>query len=201
MEELVKKLVEEEVKRQYEKTKTPTASSNNGESTEEKRTQATSRNNGANVDNRRTPQVATRLNGLLNRVRHNAATPKQSKIKSAKPMTIQVRYIRETEEGKEYIQQNKGGGNRFVQVENSDATFADLLDRCFQIYFIDGENYFYEKREDVEAVILDVAERVVGEEKISSFLSARGLFPSVSQLGFISKQEAISMTKKKHNLW
>lgn len=93
-------------------------------------------------------------------------------------MTIQVRFIRETEEGKEYVQQNKGGGNRFVQFENSDATFADLLDCCFQIYFIGGENYFYEKREDVEAVILDVSERVVSEEKFSSFLSARGLFPS-----------------------
>ena len=128
---------------------------------------------------KRTPEVVTRMNTLLNRVANgtNKIGVGKSKFKG---ITVQVRYLRETfDQISEFISPKEGGGSRFIPFPNKPPTFQELLDRSFEVFFIDGQNYFGEKLENVNIEIFDITENHVDlDQSVSEYLSKRGLYPS-----------------------
>jgi len=119
--------------------------------------------------------MVTRMNSLLSHVGQGtkAARGKQ------KAMTIQVRYLRDIFGEKEYVAPKDGGGSRFITLDVPNPTFQDLLNRSFDVYFIDGENFYGERKENVNVKMLDITERaVVPHVKVFDYLQKRGLYPS-----------------------
>ena len=92
MESLVRKIVKEEVAAAVAQQNT-----DEGSSKEE-----SVKTNGASQGNKRSSNVATRLNGLLTKIRQKG--DKGDKIKK-KPLNLQVRYIRIIDDKKEYVPQ------------------------------------------------------------------------------------------------
>ena len=169
MENLVKKIVKEEMQK-YNNEKL------SGSSKEEKQS-------GSNIEEKpsgskkRTPEIVTRMNSLLNRV----TKTKKTTSGKQKPMTVQVRYCRDVFGVKEFVSPKEGGGSRFITFQEHDRspTFQDLLKRSFDIYFLDRENYYGERKENVNITMLDITERNVElDEKILDYLQKRGLYSS-----------------------
>ena len=128
---------------------------------------------------KRIPEVVTRMNTLLNRVANGTSKIGVGKSKF-KGITVQVRYLRETfYQISEFISPKEGGGSRFIRFPNKPPTFQELLDRSFEVFFIDGQNYFGEKLENVNIEIFDITENHVDlDQSVSEYLSKRGLYPS-----------------------
>jgi len=164
MENLVKEIVKEELQRIKDKEK-PSCS---------KSAEQLSNNN-------RAPEMVSRMNSLLNRITTKASGSKKTTGRKQKPMTIQVRYEREIFGVKESVSPKEGGDSRFITFNENDPspTFQELMNSCFNIYFIDGENFYGEREGNVNIELLEITERTIkGDEKVSEYLHKRGLYHS-----------------------
>ena len=168
MESLVRKIVKKEVAAAVAQQNT-----DEGSSKEE-----SVKTNGASQGNKRSSHVATRLNGLLTKIRQKG--DKGDKIKK-KPLNLQVRYMRIIDDKKEYVPQKYGGGNKFISLDNTndDITFKSLLDKAIDLFFPNGKNFNGEYTKDVNILLLDSTETIIDLlDNVGEYLKCRGLFPS-----------------------
>lgn len=123
----------------------------------------------------RYPQVASRMSSLISKINGKS---KSGKRKKPKPISMQIKYMREFfGEGFEVVSARNGGGIRFCSFE--DPTFQEVIDSAITIFFPNDTNYFGEKKDETEFQILDCSESVIDSEKsVTDYLKERGMYPS-----------------------
>ena len=82
-------------------------------------------NNGSKPRN---AKVATRLSGLLSRIRSKSGKAMK------KDMKLQVKYARDVDGDLKVVKQRSGGGTRFINLPR-DATFIEVRDKAIEIFF------------------------------------------------------------------
>ena len=88
--------------------------------------------------------------------------------------------MRDNDGKSEVVKIANGGGHRFITFAvGEEPTFNCLLDRALDIFFINGSNYYGERKLDVHSTIVDSSETLVDlTDTLSNFMKERGLFPS-----------------------
>ena len=124
-------------------------------------------------------KIASRLNGLINKI-----NSKPTKLKGKKSLRLQVRWIREDADGdREIVKQVHGGGQRFVFFEEGevDITLHSLLLKAIELFFPypAKKNYFDEAQTEVSSHILDATQTSVDLfQDIHDYFKEKGFFPS-----------------------
>ena len=143
----------------------------------------------------RYPQIASRMNSLISKINGKS---KSGKRKKPKPLTLQIKYMRDFYgEGTEVVSVKNGGGIRFCSFE--DATFQDVLDKAVDVFFPNDINYFGEIRNETDFQILDCSESVIenpSELLVSDFLKERGMYPSKTFF-YLKSSHNLSKSKSK----
>ncbi|PFX14994.1 hypothetical protein AWC38_SpisGene20812 [Stylophora pistillata] len=151
----------------------------------------------------RKSQIATRLSGILNRIRSNGSSSFLSssssnackKRKSDKERRIQVRWIHYNSLTRKFnqVRTKNGGGNRFILYNDSEPlTFKDIEDKASALFFPSGFSSFAGRVDEMSLSVCDATKTPIfefpGGGTVASYLQENGLYASNTYL-FLRSQD------------